>query len=296
MSQQIARRDFLKGIALGAGAFALGLSPSGRVLAETPKSARAVLIRDPEAVDGQGGINANVVSRMLDQGVCALHDLPDPKEAWGRVLKPSDVLGIKSNQWSKLPSPPELIGAIRKRAAEAGIAGERMAVGDHGILDDPIFQKATALINIRPLRIHHWAGIGGCLKNYIMFVREPSQWHGDSCADLGGIWNLPVCKGKTRLNVLVLLTPQFHGTGPHHFDSKYVWPYKGLLVGTDPVALDAIGVKLLQEKRKRFFERPPRGWTSTKHVPLADQRHGVGVADLTRIELIRKGWMEEALI
>ena len=33
-----------------------------------------------------------------------------------------------------------------------------------------------------------------------------------------------------------------------------------------------------------------------KHVRLADQRHGVGAADLTKIELIRKGWMEEALI
>ena len=84
--------------------------------------------------------------------------------------------------------------------------------------------------------------------------------------------------------------------GPHHFDPEHVWPYKGLLVGTDPVALDALGVKLLAEKRKQFFEHPPRGGTSTKHVRLADTRHGIGTADLEKIELIRIGPMEDALI
>ena len=44
-----------------------------------------------------------------------------------------------------------------------------------------------------------------------------------------------------RLNILVMLTPQFHGVGPHSFSSRFTWPYGGLLVGTDPVAVDATG-------------------------------------------------------
>jgi hypothetical protein len=60
---------------------------------------------------------------------------------------------------------------------------------------------ATALINARPMRSHHWAGVGSLIKNYIMFIPEPISIHPDSCADLASIWDLPVVKGKTRLKV-----------------------------------------------------------------------------------------------
>jgi hypothetical protein len=293
------RRDFLRGSAYGAAALALGV-PFARVVRgeeqEKAKLTKVVLVRDFDALDKEGACNGPVVARMLDDAVTALTGLDEPAAAWKSLLSAEDILGIKSNVIHYHPTPPAIDEAIRTRALAAGIAEERISVGDRGVLKDPVFQRATALINVRPLRTHHWSGIGGCIKNYIMFVSEPWKWHDDSCADLGGLWKLPITKDKTRLNVLVLLTPLFYGVGPHHFDPEYVWPYKGLLVGTDPVALDALGVTLLAEKRKRFFERPPRGGTSTKHVQLADTRHGVGTADLEKIELIRLGPMEDALI
>ena len=101
--------------------------------------------------------------------------------------------------------------------------------------------KGTALVNVRPLRTHHWAGVGTCLKNYIQFVPDRPAYHPDGCAALGQIWTLPIVKGKTRLNVLSALTPQFYGRGANFFDRRYVWPYKALIVGTDPVAVDAVG-------------------------------------------------------
>ena len=293
------RRDFLRGSAYGAVALALGVPFSKAAQGDegtTGKLSQAILVRDLEALDDQGKCNGPIVSRMLDDAVSALAGLDDPQAAWKMLLRPDDVLGIKTNVWSHLPTPPTLEEAIRLRAKEVGIPEDRISIKDRGILKDPVFLGATALINIRPLRVHHWSGIGGCIKNYVMFVEEPWAWHEDSCADLGGLWNLPLTKGKTRLNVLVALTPQFHGVGPHHFDPQLVWPYRGLLVGTDPVALDALGVKLLAEKRKAFFDQPPRGGTSTKHVQLADTRHGIGTADITKIDLIRIGWMEDALI
>jgi hypothetical protein len=300
------RRDFLRGTACGAAGLAFGLEATScarerepAVTAErmtAPATTRVVLVRDTEALDAGGRINGPVVTRMLDDAVCALFDSDSPARAWQSILEPDDILGVKSNVWGSLPTPPELEQAIAARALERGIREDEISIRDRGILDDRVFREATALINIRPLRTHHWSGIGGCIKNYIMFVREPWKWHDDSCADLGGLWNLPIVKGKTRLNVLVVLTPLFYGIGPHHFDPNHVWPYGGLLVGTDPVALDALGVKLLSARRREFFERPPRGGTSTKHVPLAETRHGAGIADLERIELIRIGPMEGALI
>ncbi len=296
------RRDFLRGTTLGAAGLAFGVPVATRAMQElrdsvpVAQAARVVLVRDPEVLNSDGACNLEVLARMLDDAVTTLLDTDKASVAWQQILEPADVLGIKSNVWPPLPTPPELEQTLRQRALDVGIPDEKIAISDRGVLDDPVFQKATALINVRPLRTHHWSGIGGCLKNYIMFVREPWQWHDDACADLGGLWHLPACRGKTRLNVLVVLTPLFHGIGPHHYDPQYVWPYKGLLVGTDPVALDAVGVKLLAEKRQRFFDRPPRGATSSQHVQLAETRHGVGVADLDRIEIVRLGWLDDALI
>jgi len=113
---------------------------------------------------------------------------------------------------------------------------------------------------------------------------------------VSGMSKLPVCAGKTRLNILVVLTPLFHSIGPHQYDPEAVWDYRGMLVSTDPVAVDALGVRLLEEMRNRFYERPPRGGTSTKHVGLADTRHGIGIANLEEIELIKIGWLEDTLI
>jgi hypothetical protein len=42
--------------------------------------------------------------------------------------------------------------------------------------------NSTALVNARPLRTHHWSGVGTCLKNYIQFVPEPSSYHDEGCS------------------------------------------------------------------------------------------------------------------
>ena len=173
---------------------------------------------------------------------------------------------------------------------------KNISVNDQQVLRDPVFRDATALINVRPLRTHNWSGVGSLIKNYIMFVDTPESYHGDSCADLAKIWKLPSVEGKTRLNILVVLTPLFHGIGPHHYNPKYTWAYKGLLVGFDPVAVDATGVRILQAKRRAFFEEDRPLNPPPKHVFLADTRHHLGTADPEKINLVRLGWQEDSLI
>ena len=170
------RRDFLRGSAYGAAALALGLPLAQDALGkegEKAKTTKVILIRDVDALDEEGKCSGPVVSRMLDDAVTTLTGLEKPAAAWKTLLKPDDVLGIKSNVWPHLPTPPSLEEAIRGRAMDAGIAEEKISVDDRGVLKDPVFRNATALINIRPLRTHHWSGIGGCIKNYVMFVSEP---------------------------------------------------------------------------------------------------------------------------
>jgi hypothetical protein len=125
---------------------------------------------------------------------------------------------------------------------------------------------------------------------------NPPDYHDDACADLARLWELPIVKGKTRLNVLVMLTPQFHNIGPHHFDPAYTWPYRGLLVSTDPVAADAVGLRIMQQKRRLAFGEDRPLQPTAHHIRLADTVHHLGNADMSRIDLVRLGWREEELI
>lgn len=306
------RREFLKGAAVAAVGGALGrmawaaharsggdptagVAPSRVVLAKVQAS-RVVLVRDPAALDAEGRPDATVLSRMLDDAVSALTGKNGSGEAWKSLFRADDTVGIKSNVWRFLRTPPALEEAIRRRIEGVGVAPTRIAVDDRGVLTNPVFLAATALVNTRPLRTHHWAGVGSLIKNYIMFSPDPPSWHDDSCANLAGLWDLPLVKGKTRLNVLVMLTPLFQSKGPHGFDPKYTWPYKGLLVGTDPVAVDATGLRILRAKRREHFGSDVPFETPPKHIEVADRKFGLGAADPSRIELVRLGWAEGALV
>ncbi len=290
------RRDFFK---IGTGAAAAGLF--GRHSAESseksaaPKS-RVVLVRERAVVGDDGSLDGEMLHSMLNRAVTSLFEVTSPGEAWKRVVGPKDVVGIKTNVWSNLRTPPELEEAIRSEVVKAGVKAEDVAVDDRGVLDNPVFQRATALINTRPLRTHNWSGLGTCIKNMIMFVPRPPEYHGDSCAPLGAMWKLPELEGKVKLNILVMLTPQFHGVGPHSFSKEYIWPYRGLIVGVDPVAVDATGARILQAKRDLYFGEPSPISPPAHHIELAGSRYGLGVSDPESIDLIRLGWQDEALI
>ena len=96
--------------------------------------------------------------------------------------------------------------------------------------------------------------------------------------------------------MLVLLTPQFLTRGPHHFDARYVWPYRGILVSTDPVAVDTIGVKILEAKRKIVLAEERPLTELAHHVRIAADKHGIGVGDPARIDLVKLGWQKDLLI
>jgi hypothetical protein len=293
--KMITRRDFLKvaSVAPLAGAFipALKAGPDfGGV------KVKVVLVRDPNALDPSGMPNAQVIQRMLDEAVVALFGDQDPVKARRKIVRPSDTVGIKTNIWKYIPTTAQVEQAIKHGVLSAGVLEDRISIDDRGVLTNPIFQNATALINARPARTHYWAGMGSCIKNYIMFVPKPSDYHGDTCADLAAIWNLPVVKGKTRLNILVMLTPLFHGIGPNNYSKEYTWPYQGLIVSRDPVAADATGLRVLMAKRREHFGQDQPLPMTPHHIVLADTRHHLGTSSEDRIEVIKLGWKEGALI
>lgn len=310
--KQISRREFLKAAAVAPAAAAIGCGSAGAAsAASSPQAAvargtatvqsvsqasRVVLVRDSKAVLELRKFDGAVVQKMLDDAVTTLFGVKDPASAWKRIVGPGDTVGIKTNVWNSLPTGKEVEEAIRKRVLEAGVPADKLAIDDRGVLQNTVFQNATVLINARPARVHYWSGMGSCIKNYITFVPKLADYHDDACADLATIWSLPHVKGRTRLNILVMLTPQYHNIGPRGFNEKYLWPYGGLIVGQDVVAVDSTGYRILQAKRREVFGEDLALETSAHHIELADTRHKLGRSDPRDIEFIKLGWPEGVLV
>jgi hypothetical protein len=292
MNHPLTRRDFLRGTTVAVVAASLGFSQDKPV----PKKSCVILIRQRDVLDENTKINAEILQSMLDEAVMKLLDESDPVKAFQKLVKPGETVGIKTNVWSYLPTPPELEAAIKRRVIDAGVAPDKIGLDDHTVRTNPLFVKATSLINVAPLRTHYLAGVCGCIKNYIMFAESQPAYHPDSCADLGSLFKLPQVMSKTRLNVLCVLTPQFHGRGPHNFNRRYVWSYKGLIVGLDPVAVDTIGLRLIMAKRREVLGKAQELPPVPKHIQLADTRHGIGTSDINAIEFIKLGWNEDTLV
>ena len=81
-----------------------------------------------------------------------------------------------------------------------------------------------------------------------------------------------------------------------HYFSGYLWPYRGILVGTDPVAVDTVCMKILEAKRR---EHKGEDWPISpppKHVFLAERKYRLGHADMENIQLVKLGWQDGVLL
>ncbi len=292
----LTRRDFIRTGSYVAMGSLMGLPWPGDVAASQPAKSRVVLIRDKDLIGNAGDIRTDNLADMLDQAVQTLFVADDAAAVWQQLFNADDVVGIKSNVWWHLPTPAVLEEILQERLIAAGVKKQNISVDDRGVRRNPVFRNSTALINVRPMRTHAWSGLGTLLKNYIMFVSSPWMYHGNACEKLGAIWHKSNLRSKTRLNILVMITPLFHGVGPHHFSRKYTWPYKGLIVSADPVAADATGAHIIQAKRDLYFgeERPisPR----PLHIEAGETRFRLGNCHPERIELLKLGWQEDVFI
>ena len=109
----INRRDFLRGAAFAGLAASMGLPLELSWADEETKKTRVVLIRDEKVLDNKGHINAEIINRMLDRAIATLFDKEESLDAWKQLIIPDDIVGIKSNEWSYLPTPAEIEQAIK---------------------------------------------------------------------------------------------------------------------------------------------------------------------------------------
>ena len=293
----VTRRDFLRGAAYGSLGLAMGLegmirASQGRAFAAENPLSQVVLVRHEAAVDAGHQVNSVVVAEMLDTAMKTFTGEGDIAKAWQRYFRPQDKVGIKYTRcsWHRIHVNQAVLDAITDRLIAIGIPRNRVAANDFGL---PV-KECTALINVPSVKVHALTGIAVSIKNYINFTGIRIFYHNEGSAKLGETWLLPEVKGKTRLIVVDMLRPYF-GPGPQ-INPLHQWDYKGILVGTDPVAIDTVCLSICQKKRNLFkgeewlITPPPRS------LAAADSVYHLGTSDPAKIKVTRLGWDKELLI
>ncbi|UCE06748.1 MAG: DUF362 domain-containing protein [bacterium] len=286
----LTRRDFIRGtVGATLGASMLGIQWSDG-FGESSRSSLVTIVRDKKAMNDDMVVDQNVLKKMLDQAVIQATGKKNIKDAWLTIVKPKDTVGLVSTPHLN-PTHQELVDAVQTTLLDVGIPGEKilMAQGDPAKV-----KTCTVLISLPALKAHWLTGIGTVLKNYILYSGNPSNYHQENSAKLGEIWNLPFVKGKTKLVIVDALHP-LCDKGPQ-VDPRYKWGYNGLIVGSDPVAVETICLKIITEKRRALrgeswpLSPPPLC------VEAADKIYKLGTSKMEEIKLKNFGWTQDLLL
>jgi len=271
------------------------------------------------AVPGQ--LSQDIVLRMIDEGVKLATGKDSPDAGWKALFASDDVVAIKVNQISpNLFTHPVVALAIAQRLMDIGLRPGSIIIWDRAkgelirngyeLSEDPsrviirgvdgewedrptsqgsfsgrlakiLTQQCSALINVPVLKNHGGTGITLALKNHYGSFDNPSRHHRNQCdpyiADLNAI---PAIKDKTRLIACDATLGCFNG-GPEADNPNDRWPPNAILVATDPVAHDAYGTTVIEQKRFEMGLGP----LAPRHVATAAAR-GLGTNDMGRISVL----------
>ena len=149
-------------------------------------------------------------------------------------------------------------------------------------------RQCTTTVNVPVLKDHNIAGLSLGLKNYFGVIPNPNKFHGSNCDPYVADLNMaPQIREKNKLVICDAITVLYEG-GPTNCKPRYMWDYNGLIIGTDPVAVDQIGLMLLEEKR--VSEGLPLladvGRPAKYIATAADPDHLLGVNDPAKIRVM----------
>jgi hypothetical protein len=118
-----------------------------------------------------------------------------------------------------------------------------------------ITKDVNKMINLCVLKHHQSAGVTMALKNLSHgLVNNVSRSHSSPTLNTCGtfipsIVDHAVIREKVVVNILDAVQAAYHG-GPGRRVEKYVWEPKIMWFSTDPVAIDKVGWKAIDEQRK----------------------------------------------
>lgn len=149
-----------------------------------------------------------------------------------------------------------------------------------------VSRLCDAIINVPILKDHDLSGVSVSMKNFYGVIHNPNKYHDNNCNPYIAELNThPYIRDKSRLIICDALVAQCNG-GPA-FKRRWSWPFGGILMGRDPVALDRISANIIEDRRKEVglptlkqVKREP------KYINTAAAL-GLGEDDPEKIELIQ---------
>jgi uncharacterized protein (DUF362 family) len=266
---------------------------------------------------------------MLDQGVARLTGHSDARAAWRSLFTPEDGVGVKINCLfgRGASTHPAVAHAVAAALVASGVKpsnviiwdrstgdllksgytiskegdGVRVLANDGVWEDEPTVQgqisgrltriltrDITALVNVPFMKDHGMAGVTGAMKNHYGSFDNPGRCHANHCDPyLADLNEIPVIRRKTRLIVMDALRPQADGGPPLRRDA--LWDYAGLLIARDPVAVDAMEWRIIEERRKATgLPTLAAAGREPTWIATAASR-GLGVDDPSRMDIVRIG-------
>lgn len=253
-------------------------------------STRLVTVHEPASLDKNMLVNSEKVLKMLDLGMTQLFKTESPAQAWQRIVKPGEVIGLKVNCLSgRGTTHPELVQAVTEKLQEAGIRARDIVIWDRFNTD---LEECGFRINTDNNKIK-------CMGNEVLGFEDEFEIFGNAaslvCKTLtrvcDGIINLPVLKDHGIAGITMTMKNFFgaiHNPNKYHMDTgnpfiadvygfksiqkkvrlhicdalvaqyeggpswmpQWTWPLSRLILGTDAVAMDHYGWQIIEKERK----------------------------------------------
>jgi uncharacterized protein (DUF362 family) len=112
-------------------------------------------------------------------------------------------------------------------------------------------ERCNKIINMPILKDHGICGMTFAMKNYFGAIHNPNKYHLNRCTPyIGDLNAMPLIREREILIIGDLGRVQAEG-GPS-FKSAWAVPYGGVIVGTDPVAVDWAALETLERIRRKI--------------------------------------------
>lgn len=152
-------------------------------------------------------------------------------------------------------------------------------------MSNALTRVCDVVINLPVLKDHGIVGVTGALKNLFGAIHNPNKYHLNAGNPyVADVYMLPPIREKVRLTICDATIAQYEGGPPYM--PQWTWPFNGLIVAHDPVALDQTAWRIIEQKRA---EKGMKSLEEMKRAPsyiatAADSSHQLGTSDPKRIE------------
>ena len=151
------------------------------------------------------------------------------------------------------------------------------------LISRTLTQTCSAIINVPVLKDHGIVGITLSMKNFFGAIHNPNKYHSKNGNPyIADLYQINLIRQKTRLTICDALDAQYEGGPP--FKPQWTWPFNGLLIGVDGVALDRVGWQIIENKRKEMgFPDLATVGRKPEYILTAGSM-GIGQSDLNKID------------